>query len=248
MEKKEYLNEEQYQKNKKKVTTIALIVLVVGILIGGSLIAIGIIKQSKINSKYSEDSKISLSEQIEIEKQSLIQTKTELEEKIKPTEDEIKKLKRETFTGFDDAYYARQDKIEELEKSISSDKKTISVIEDVLDNSDFACSFDGGNNTTTSKYCSLTTQLSDISKDFNKDFDSFDSIPFYMFGAFVIIAACMISGSIYMFAKRREITAFTTQQVMPVAQEGIDKMAPTIGNAAKEIAKGIKEGISEDKE
>lgn len=106
MENKEYLNEEQYQKSKKKVTIIALIVLVVGILIGGSLIAIGIIKQSKMNSKYSEDSKISLSEQIEIEKQSLIQTKTELEEKIKPTEDEIKKLKRETFTGFDDAYYA----------------------------------------------------------------------------------------------------------------------------------------------
>ena len=41
------------KKNKKKVTIIALLVLVVGILIGGSLIAIGIIKQSKMNSKYS---------------------------------------------------------------------------------------------------------------------------------------------------------------------------------------------------
>ena len=37
------------KKNKKKVTIIALLVLVVGILIGGSLIAIGIIKQSKMN-------------------------------------------------------------------------------------------------------------------------------------------------------------------------------------------------------
>lgn len=51
-----------------------------------------------------------------------------------------------------------------------------------------------------------------------------------------------------MTAKRREILAFTTQQVMPVAKEGIDTMAPTIGNVAKEISKGIKEGSKEDKE
>lgn len=46
---------------------------------------------------------------------------------------------------------------------------------------------------------------------------------------------------------QREITAYTTQQVMPVAKEGIKKMAPTIGDAAGTIAKGIKEGLSEDK-
>lgn len=66
-----------------------------------------------------------------------------------------------------------------------------------------------------------------------------------------------------MITKRREITAFTMQQVMPVAQEGIEKMtptmtnaakemaeqmAPTIGNVAKEIAKGIKEGLDDKKE
>lgn len=28
--------------------------------------------------------------------------------------------------------------------------------------------------------------------------------------------------------------------------EGIEKMAPTVGNVAKEVAKGIKEGINED--
>lgn len=53
----------------------------------------------------------------------------------------------------------------------------------------------------------------------------------------------------FFIGNRREITAYTTQQVMPVAQEGIEKMAPTIGNAAGEIAKGIKKGINEaDKE
>ena len=123
-------------------------------------------------------------------------------------------------------------------------KKTVNVIDGVLENADFACSFDGKTNSFTSKYCSLSNQLSDISSDFNKDFDSFGSIPFYMIGGFVIIASCMIAGSVYLFSKRREITAFTAQQVMPVAQEGIEKMAPTIGNAAGTIGKGIAEGIT----
>jgi len=44
---------------------------------------------------------------------------------------------------------------------------------------------------------------------------------------------------------RREIMAYQAQQVMPVAQEGAEKMAPTAGVVAKEIAKGVKEGINE---
>ena len=53
-----------------------------------------------------------------------------------------------------------------------------------------------------------------------------------------------------MFSKRREIAAFTTQQVMPVAKEGIDEMTPTVANAggsiAQEIAKGIKDGLNDE--
>lgn len=243
MENKKYLNEETYQKNKKKVTRLALIILIVGVLIGGSLIVTGLIKQGKVNSQYSEDNKVIISQQLETEKQNLISKKAELEAKIEPVETQIKKLERELFTGFDDAYYEREDKIEELEESIATDKNSISVIDKALDESFAWCEFDEAkNNTYTSEYCSLKLQLDDFT-DFNKGFDSFGSIPFYMFGAFIIIAACMISGSIYMFSKRREITAFTAQQVMPVAKEGIDEMAPTIGNVAKEISKGIKDGM-----
>ena len=43
--------------------------------------------------------------------------------------------------------------------------------------------------------------------------------------------------------------SFTAQQIMPVAKEGIDDMAPTIGNAVGEVAKGIKKGLKDsDKE
>ncbi len=53
-------------------------------------------------------------------------------------------------------------------------------------------------------------------------------------------------GLVALFAGHgREIMAFQTQSAMPVAQEGMEKMAPSAGVAAKEIAKGIKEGINE---
>lgn len=59
-----------------------------------------------------------------------------------------------------------------------------------------------------------------------------------------------IAGAITMFiAHRREIAAFTTQQVMPVAQEGIEKITPTIAKAAGSIAQSISNGINNtDKE
>ena len=64
-----------------------------------------------------------------------------------------------------------------------------------------------------------------------------------------------------MMSKGREMLAFQAQQVMPVAQEGMEKMAPSIGKTgatiakemapaygevAKEISKGIKEGLKEE--
>lgn len=247
MENKTYLNEERYQKNKKKITKVSLIVLILGLLIGGSLIATGLIKQGKINDKYSESSRAQQTQKLEAEKQNVLTSKTQLESKIKPVEDEIKSLEREEFTGFDDAYYARKDKIEELENSIAADKKAIDTIDGVLDDSSKYCVFDDAkNNTYTSKYCLLKNQLEQKNSDFNRSFDSHKIISFYWFGAFVIIASCMIAGLIFMFAKRREILAFQAQQVMPVAKEGIDEMSPTIGKAAGEIAKGIKNGLKDD--
>lgn len=221
MKNNEYLNEEKYQQGKKKITTTALIILVVGLLIGGSLIAVGLINQGKTNSKYSEESKLSISEQLITEEQNL---------KNKILELKSKGIEFDAFTKYTDG-----------------ESYDLKIITNALDPSFDYCAFDEyKNNSLTSKYCSLKTQLDDVSNDFNKNFDSFNSIPFYMFGAFIIISTCMISGSIYMFSKRREITAFTTQQVMPIAKEGIEKMTPTIGNVAKEITKGIKEGLKDE--
>ena len=135
MSKKEYLNEENYQNTKEKVSKVALIVLIIGFLIGGFLIALGIINHSKINSRYSEENKAAALEKLEgekqifiedlsVEKQKIINSKTEIENKIKPIEDQIKGLERVAFNGFDDDYYARKDKIEELEKMLEGLEKT----------------------------------------------------------------------------------------------------------------------------
>ena len=60
---------------------------------------------------------------------------------------------------------------------------------------------------------------------------------------------------------RREILSYQAQQVRPVVQEGMEKMAPTIGKAAasvskevtpiygeiaKEVTKGIRNGLNEE--
>lgn len=65
------------------------------------------------------------------------------------------------------------------------------------------------------------------------------------FGVFL----ASIGGIVMFIAHRREITAFTVQQTMPIAQEGIEKMTPTVADAAgsisKSVSKGITEGINE---
>lgn len=221
MENKKYLTEENYQKTKKKLITIALTILLIGILVGGSLITVGFIKQSKVNSKYSQDNKTNISNQLQTERQNLINKKTELE---------AKGVKYNSFAEYTDG-----------------DTYDLYIITKALNPSFDYCAYDEyKNNALTSKYCLLKNNLEDINDDFNKDLDSSDNIQFYALGVFVILVGCIFSGFVYFVAKGREVAAFTAQQSMPINKEKIDEMAPTIGNAASEIAKGIKDGLKDD--
>ena len=93
----------------------------------------------------------------------------------------------------------------------------------------------------------VTTFVMDIENDLF--FLMFFGTPMLFIGIFLVLTSHM-----------REITSFHMQQTMPVVQEGMEKMAPTIGKVgseiakdmapaygevAKEVAKGIKEGINE---
>lgn len=91
----------------------------------------------------------------------------------------------------------------------------------------------------------------------SKNETNFAGIALIMFGVFISFIGCTVR---FFIGNRREIMAYTAQQVMPVAQEGIETIAPSVGKAgaeivkemapiygevAKKISKGIKEGINE---
>ena len=72
----------------------------------------------------------------------------------------------------------------------------------------------------------------------------------FAIGSFMSVfsfALASVGAICLMVAHRREITAYTTQQVIPVVKEGAEEMAPAAGKVAEEITKGIKKGLDEEK-
>ena len=59
-------------------------------------------------------------------------------------------------------------------------------------------------------------------------------------GIFLTIVGIMVR---FVMGNQRKIMAYQMQQMMPLVSEGAEKMVPT----AKKIAKGIKEGMKDDK-
>lgn len=231
MEEKKYLNEETYQENKKKITRLAVIVLIVGVLIGGSLIVTGIVKATTAKTELTDKQTERTESDVQKEIDDIDTQINQIDLDITTLKNEKTKLQNEQSKifqedkGFSDRYYAKNEEITAKENEITLKENEKIKLE--------------------SSKLGLEAELLQKQLGFDSvenEVSTSKSLYFYMFGAFIIIASCMISGSIYMFAKRREITAFTAQQVMPVAKEGIDEMAPTIGNVAKEISKGIKDG------
>jgi len=219
MEENKYLNERNYQRSKRKIMCLALIVFFLGLIIGGGLIVTGIMKTNSIKSEITEKE----SKRTENDVQADI---ADVESKIDAIELEINTMRNEQQRifmedkGFSERYYEKDTEITTKENELSKLQSTKS---------------------------NLKSELWEIQSGYNNTKNSIATskyIPFYMFGAFIIIASSMIAGYIYIFGKRREIAAFTTQQVMPIAKEGINEIAPTIGNVAEEIARGIKNGTN----
>lgn len=60
-------------------------------------------------------------------------------------------------------------------------------------------------------------------------------------GTTIIMFSVIIGIAILAIANRRSISSFAVQSTMPIAKEGIEEMAPSIGKVAKEIGKGFKD-------
>lgn len=205
---KKYLDETTYQKNKKNITRVALIILVLGIILGISLITIGVFK-----SRDTKDANSDRLSAIKVEKE-------ELNKKIDAKEYECDSMDMDSPSWFQDKNKCNREVL-----ALKSDLAALTAEEFKLKND------------STS---------------------SIKNTEFYIFGAIAIIFSLIISGSIYAFAKRRELMAFGMQQMMPLVEEGVEKitpiaggamdtLAPHVGNMAKEVARGIKEGINDEK-
>lgn len=279
MEEKKYLNEDRYQKTKKKIVIGSIVILVLSLIIGGSLITVGVIKQT---GGSTEKKLAELKTSINTEEENLESLKDELEEdiatslatekeKLEEAKEELESngvtYKSTTTYGDGDAYnlmvitraldpgfnycmfdeYANNSLTKtycSLVNGSSSDAEDLQLIEDVLNSSSVCSLTKYQSNSLTGDYCKLVSEYEDLDMSSS---NKFGTIVFYMFGGFIIVAGLMLSSFVYMIAKRREIMAFGVQQTMPVAKETIDEMAPSAGNVAKEIAKGIKEGLDEEK-
>lgn len=240
-EKKEYLNEERVQFVNKRLRIISLIVLLVGLLVGGGLIIKGISNSLSDKTTYTEESKQAKIDEITTrlnkEKEQLSKKKTELEGKGLTASSNY-----ETGERYD-----------------------LYIIKNALDPSFSHCSFEEfKNNTLTKKYCAIKEELREAENfdvEHEKNWSKYDNMQYYFGGLTVCLMLGMIALGLYTTSKRREILSYQAQTVMPVAQEGLEKMAPTIGKAgasiakemapvygdiAKEISKGIKEGLKEE--
>lgn len=229
---KKYLNEENYQKGKNGLKTAGILVITLGILIGGLLIFNGISKNNE-NKKQQDQYEIEKQEKLLILKQELNQLEQEMEQlesDLRTSQNELQKIFSQD-KGYSDRYYEQKEIVEQLSSDIS--KKNSEKIEKNSEIWKLENNF--GNHFT------------------NKNEGLFSILP----GVFVIIASLMIGGSILLTAHQRNILAWQVQSVLPVAEETIETVTPTIkkvgeelsplyGNIAKEITKGIKEGLKDD--
>lgn len=278
-----YLNEEKYQKTSRKISLLGKIVICIGISIIGLLLFLGFNEKNKVKEMYSKEN---IESQIEIKNEELVvleenlkesekkltDKKVELEASIKDEENEIKQLERVPFSGHNDAYYQRQDRIEELKKQIQPTKDNISIIEKYFSNSShcsFYASFEA-NTKILDEVCDNKGKVNakefEIDKLKNMDLEreirwNDNSSTYFMFIPFVAILTLGLGVGILTAAKRREIMAYSIQGVMPIAQEGLETIAPTVGKVgkaiakemapvygdiAKEISKGIKDGLNDE--
>lgn len=246
MEEKKLLTEENYQKGKKKIMGIALIIFILGLLLGGSLIITGLIKTNEIKKhndlvaqqiEQNNETRTATDIQNDIDK-----TQTQIDEidkKIDNLKAEQSKLRTEQTQifaddrGYSDRYYAKEDEINAKKNEINDLEKEKSKLKSSL--SDYK-----------TELWKVNSGYNDSKKHIEEARNTISTrkyIPLYMFGGFIIIASSIIALSFYTFGKGREIAAFTTQQAMPIAQEGMEKIAPTVGNMAETISEGVAKGI-----
>ena len=252
MEKKEYLTEENYEKGKKTLAKIIKIVLSVGLSISLLLIISGIIviatsgnKENDKETTTTTTTTYSSKVRSEAEINADINARTTKINELKKGLPSLKAQKTSEFmkNGHTQKYYELEQKISDLEDEISKLESEKRTFERELSNREFDLEDEKNEHEFEEEFNSITEDI-EPEGIFKKGIGGM----LIVIGLGLIPPTLMISGMLFLIYKKREITIFTTQQTMPIAQEGIEKMAPTIGDAAGSIAEGITKGIKKGKE
>lgn len=266
----QYLNEENYKKINSKISLMSKAVFVLGLAIGISLISIGVVKKNdvknenkRIESEIKEDAKKSL----EKDNNSIKEIEKEIEllkEKESSLEDEVEKLQDDKNIAFEKEHGFGSE-YKRIDKEISNKQNELFELKQQINEKDTEkfrlnanlSSYDEGS--IRSKYYS------------KKKTEPMTVYACFGLGGMAIFMGITFSLSGLLISKRREILAYQTQQMMPIAKEGLKEMGPTMGQAAgemmeemaptykemaktmapiygefaKEVGKGVAEGIKE---
>ena len=216
----EYLNEEKYQTAKKKIIRISLIILIAGLLIGAGFMIFAALKQKeakKINEQRYQEAYKQSEAKVEAAKARLAEIEAEKEPLIQQYNEKSQEC--DSLNMRDSDWYAKVNQCHREASEIDSKIDALESEQFQLEHGDY-----------TVYYTMILPSKYNI---------------FYIIGGIIMGVSILASILVYIFAKKREIKVFKIQQSMPVQQEAITKMAPTVGNAAGTISQGIASGISQ---
>lgn len=230
----QYLTEEHYQKVNKKIKAVSLVIFLVGLLVGGGLIVFGLIKTNEVDRTNAE--KTAEAEKTNAERAAAAQA--EVDQKVEAANARLKEIESET-AALNSQLSAKQYECDSMQMGAanwfadrSQCQNEASDISSQISNLEME-QFQLENAHYTVYYDKVSPDLVD-----------FWGAPFYMIGAFIVIASSIASLSIWLVTKRRALKAYAIQQSMPVNQEAVQSYTPTISKAAGDIAGSVAEGIS----
>ena len=215
----QYLTEEHYNKVNKKIKIISLVILILGLAIGGGLIAAGLIKTAEAKKTNEERAAAALAESQAAaaaakERLSEIETeKASLESEYNKKQQECDSLDMKASDWF-----AKSSQCNRESSSISSKISNLEMEQFKLEHGDY----------------NVRYNLEPLEK----------FIPLYVLGAFIAGAGVMTSLAVFLITKRRALRAYGIQSTMPVNKEAAEQYASTAAKAAGDIASSVAEGIA----
>ncbi len=216
-----HLNEKKYQKNRKKLNLISLIIIITSIILGGLVMYLGY----NFSTGLGADTSIVKLETDNV-KETVLTDGSIINTPTNKTEYDQAIADLEAKYADDNSFEANRDKNFDLNRINSGYESFIS---------------------TSGMKDSFNNSASQMTSGFNGIFKVISSIFFVIPGLIIMGIGLFIGGQLFLLANGRSIFAFFFQAGMPVAKEAGKELAPVFGNIAKHIADGVIQAKSSSK-